>query len=127
VQTWLGDKPCYLIIDTADEGILVDLDQPGWLQRPEVKAAIGAPAKWILAQKSGPVPLLAMRCKEGETVRYVARHIGIASGVGLAQNEITAYGLVEDTTGRSVWLLSSGLVVTGDDLDHFAIRLLKGQ
>jgi hypothetical protein len=112
--------PFELFIEHPGGIVFVDLDEPSWLQREDVRAVQGIEAMWVLRRRLSSACLVMA----GQGIAYEARHIGIASGVGVVKNEVVAYGLIGP--GRSIWAFLNGYIVSGEqDMEALAIQLLK--
>jgi hypothetical protein len=116
--------PYYLLISTEDDGIRIDLDEPGWATT--YHDWMRRPAVWFLVSKETDLPVLSVFVHDGEQPYYTARHVGITSSAG--GNEITAYGIGKKQRNGDmvrVWLMPGGFVCGGDDVDDLGVRLVK--
>ena len=126
-MTWQGDNPfCVVISRGIDDSLLVDLDRPGWTT--EYAEWMRAPGRWFLVRKTDMQPVLWMVIHEGEQPYYSTRHTGFASTT--ASMEILSHGIgkkrVDGHVDR-VWVLPNGAVTLGDDVDVFALEMLKAR
>ena len=131
-QQWHGDNPYYLMIRHAQDSdgkvviTVVDLDEKGWATTH--KELMRKPGRWYLVHKEFQAIHLAMVVEEGDQPYYVARHVGIGSGVGVTQAEVIAYGIGKKRPSGHVerlWRFPQGLTVTGDDVNPLGIEVLK--
>ena len=127
-REWNGDNPYFLLFKADSEGghRVVDLDRPGWLQ--DDGWIFRTPGELHLCEKGTKLVKLSVRLLEGEQGYYVARHIGIATGVGVIKNETIAYGIGKkrvDQNQDNLWLLSWGQICVGQDVEYFALEGLK--
>lgn len=122
MSDWQGSNPFYLIIETMDNRVGIDLDEPGW--GTTYADVIHAPGHWQLIHKETGRGLLYVIAGLGERGYYKARHIGITGGGG--GNEIIAYGLGVNRGGveRTLWLLPNGVVCADDDVEVLGTYLL---
>ena len=133
---WFGGNPFYLMFvrplerDPEDPEIplceMVDLDRPGWLS--DQGFIFRTPGDLYLVRKDGGTVALSVHVLEGEQSYYVARHVGMAGGVGVAKNEVTAYGIGKKRVNGNednLWLLPWGQICVGKDVEYFAIQGLK--
>ncbi len=127
-QHWAGDKPYFLAIEHDDQLTLIDLDESGWLKtHADLMRVVGV---WHLVRKGDSAIAFSMRVEEGEQPYYVARHVGNALLGAGTSSEVIAYGIGKkrlDGAVDRVWVLPSNQVVVGDDVEWFAIRLLRQQ
>lgn len=104
---------------------LIDLDDPGW--KDTYAAALARPGRWVLASKRPREASIILHVEEGETARYVARHVGSLNDT---TREIICYGLVKDLpdgTEQSVWAMPGGAVVIGDDVYRVGADIVNGR
>jgi hypothetical protein len=130
---WQGANPFYLMfVKPLEEGSdvplveIVDLDRSGWLA--DQGSIFRSPGDLYLVRKEGRSVALSVHVLEGEQSYYVARHVGIAGGVGVSKNEVTAYGIGKkrvDGNEDNLWLLPWGQICGGRDVEYFAIQGLK--
>lgn len=125
-MSWMGENPyCVVINRGIDDSLLIDLDKPGW--STEYAEWLRTPARWFLVRKSDMQAVLWMRVQEGEQPYYTCRHTGFATtGSG---TETKSYGIgkkrLDGHTDR-LWVLANGAVTVGDDVDEFALDMLRG-
>jgi hypothetical protein len=70
--------------------------------------------------------VLIVNIDPGDTPYYAARHVGVTGSAG--SNEIIAYGIGKtaiDGTMTKLWILPTGVVCGGDDVDTLGVRLIK--
>ena len=86
-----------------------------WFRRPSV---------WWLMHKESGHPVLSVKINEGDQAYYTKRHVGDV----ISAREIVCYGLGKKTaegTPVNLWLLPNGTVCGGEDVDHFAVKMLR--
>ena len=88
------------------------------------------PGRWYLVDKATNVMPVAMLVEEGDQPYYVARHVGMGSGVreNTIQSETVAYGIGKkrpDGTVERLWHFYEGVTVTGEDVYAFGIEVAK--
>lgn len=132
---WKGDSPYILVVvrhmkrRKAPEVRIIDLDEPGWMVKNRALLAY-APATWHLARKSEPPRIdvrISMSVLPLEKPRFLIRHVGRANAH--SNREVKAYGLVKlrrDGHSDKLWVLPNGQVCGGDDVDQFAMSILRG-
>lgn len=130
---WQGDNPYTVLISRGiDDSILIDLDEHGWATTHA--EWLRGKARWFLVRKADMNPMLWMSVTEGEQPYYVCRHVGIGTvppginGDDMPINEMPCYGIGKKRLDGHVdrlWLLPNGAVTLGDDVEIFALDLLK--
>lgn len=125
-MTWLGENPyCIIISRGPDDSLMLDLDEAGWATNHA--EWLRTEARWFLVRKKDMQPVLWMRVHEGEQPYYTARHTGVAGSGGSTEN--VSYGIGKKRADGHVdrlWILPNGAVTLGDDVDEFALELLRG-
>jgi hypothetical protein len=120
---WYGDHPFYLVLSFPDENKIIDLDEGQW--STTYADYLRRPGNWILVHKASGAEVLGIIVRDGDQPYYTARHIGVMGSAG--SNEITAYGIGKkrpDGFVERLWLLPTGMVVTGDDVEEIGVRLI---
>lgn len=128
----MGDAPYFLLILTKDGHYVIDVEERGWHAR--FADLMREPGTWYLCRKVDRAVVFSVMVHEGEQPYYVARHIGIATGVGFnpitgrGSPEIIAYGIGKKRRDGHVdrlWIINDGLICAGDDVDQLALEVLK--
>lgn len=135
-----GDNPYVLIVVTSDETALIDLDETGWAKR--YGHLMRAPGRWILGRKTDSTPILTLAVSDGEQPYYTSHVVGVAllpppDALGMttsqaldlrSRSEIRAYGIGKKRLDGHVdrmWILPSGAICTGDDVDVLGEEIAK--
>jgi hypothetical protein len=120
-----------LISRGIDNSVIIDLDERGWTTTHA--EWMRGQARWFLVRKTDMYPLLWMNVVDGEQPYYVCRHVGIATAPPsvngtVPTTQVPCYGLgkkrLDGHTDR-IWLLPNGAVTLGDDVEIFAMDLVK--
>jgi hypothetical protein len=124
---WEGPNPFVLLIMPShgrEGAVYIDLDVAGWTSTHS--ELMRAPGHWHLIHKEQERETLTLIVHDGEQPYYTARHTGIAGSNG--SNEVIAYGIGKKCSDGSMvrlWSMPDGHVVGGDDVDEYAILLVK--
>lgn len=130
-ETWAGDAPFFVMIvpPERDRYAVVDVEERGWHSKYE--GLMRHPGAWYLVRKDNITIVCGVKVFPGEQPYYVARHVGVATvgegnqedGSPVPAREVIAYGIgkkrVDGTVDR-LWVLPSGMICTGEDIDVFA-------
>jgi hypothetical protein len=135
-----GDTPYALVVLTPSSQTAIDLDEPGWTKT--YAHLMRTPGRWILARKDTNDPVFVMTVKDGEQPYYTSRVLGSAilpppDAVGISQDEmfdvkesaqVRAHGIGKKRLDGHVdrmWVLPTGAVCTGDDVDELGAEMAK--
>jgi hypothetical protein len=121
---WSDDNPYFMAIADDRGGMVIDLGERGWMAK--FADWWGREGLFSLVRKSDRVTVLAVQVGPGDTPYYAARHLGVVGSAG--SNEIIAYGIGKtaiDGTMTKLWIMPTGMVCGGDDVDTIGIRLVK--
>lgn len=124
---WQGPTPWFLMILPTDgsEGIRIDLDEPNWATTNAAWMRRDN-CVWTLIHKQGEFQALAVWVHPGDQPYYTARHVGLAMATSNA--EIVAYGIGKkrpDGSTHRLWVLPTGIICGGDDVDDLGLRLVR--
>lgn len=133
---FVGDCPYVLVLLNDGEASSIDLDEPGW--RSKYANRLRTAKRWILADKDSN-PVLMMAVSDGDEPSYSSRVIGSVllpppDAVGKTQDEmftikdqaqVRVYGLGKN--GHFMWILPSGVICAGDDVDAFGAEMAKAK
>lgn len=121
--SWHGNHPFYLLLSFLDENVVIDLDEGQWATTHAEH--LRRPGNWLLVHKASGIEALGIVVAEGDQPYYTARHIGVMGSAG--SNEIVCYGIGKkrpDGFVERLWLMPSGMVCTGDDVEDIGVRLV---
>lgn len=135
-----GDAPYVLVVLTPGAQTVIDLDEPGWVER--YAHLMRVPGRWILARKDTNTPVFLMVVRDGEEPYYTSRVLGSMllpppDALGMSQDDLTAtnarsqvraYGLGKkrlDGHVDRVWILPNGVVCGGDDVDEIGSEMAR--
>jgi hypothetical protein len=123
-REWAGTNPFYLLIWPQDSETVsvIDLDEDQWATT--YHDLLRLPGRWYLIHKKSMQPALQILVRQGDQPYYTARHFGVVG----APVEVVAYGIGKkraDGFVERLWLLPTGTVCVGDDVDEIGPDLLK--
>jgi hypothetical protein len=129
VVSWAGDNPYYLLtVDAVLEGRgyqRIDLDESGWATT--YAEWMRTPGEWHLIRKQDDGVALSVKVFEGEQPYYTSRVFGsnktgdrLVRSWGIGKKQL-------DGTMLRLWILDSGQICGGDDVDVFGVDALHRQ
>jgi hypothetical protein len=125
VTQWSDDNPYYLaIFEDSGDGLVIDLGERGWMTK--FADWVDREGVFSLMRKSDHATVLMVEIGPGDIPYYAARHVGVTGSAG--GNEIVAYGIGKtaiDGTMTKLWVMPTGMVCGGDDVDTLGVRLIK--
>ena len=130
-EKWHGKNQYFLMFLTAVKAEqptieIIDLDRSGWKKdQGWIFRAVG---ELYLVRKEKQAVVFSVHLNPGDQGFYAAHHVGMASGVGVTQNEVVVYGIGKKRANGNMdnlWIMPWGQVCSGIDHDYFGLEGLK--
>ncbi len=119
---WQGDNPYYLLCVAGVDFQRIDLDEYQWATT--YADWMRRPGEWHLIFKEDDGVALSIMVWEGEQPYYTSRVFGSTT----SPTQVRAYGIGKkllDGTMMRLWILETGQICGGDDVDAFGVMALK--